>query len=72
MKALHCPFCGATPHHGLGKVEHCQLHGEPYQRWNIKCPHGHASIWGMDKADALRVWNSRVPASAPAQQMKGE
>ena len=65
MKALPCPLCGATPHHGLGKVEHCQLHGEPFQRWNIKCPKGHVSVWGMDKARALREWNARPGHPTP-------
>lgn len=65
MKALPCPLCGATPHHGLGKVEHCQLHGEPFQRWNIKCPRGHVSVWGMDKAQALREWNARPGQPTP-------
>lgn len=61
MKALPCPFCGATPHQGQGKVEYDQLHGDPYQRWHIKCPHGHANVWGMNQELALREWNTRAP-----------
>lgn len=69
MKALPCPFCGATPHQSQGKVEYDQLHGDPYQRWHIKCPHGHANVWGMNQELALREWNTRAPASAPEEQI---
>jgi hypothetical protein len=64
-KSLPCPFCGATPHHGLTKVEHCQLHGEPFQRFKIHCPHGCAQIVMPTEAMAREKWNARYAPGAP-------
>lgn len=60
MKSLACPFCGATPHHGLGKVQHCQLHGEPFQDFSIWCPSGCAKITRRNEKIARLVWNTRA------------
>lgn len=56
---LPCPFCGARPHRGLGKVQHDQLHGEPFQRAWIRCPSGHASFDCMTEQMAADAWNTR-------------
>lgn len=66
-KSLPCPFCGARPHHGLGKVEHCSLHGEPFQRFNIWCPKGHAKVSGANEELANREWNTRPHAVSAAE-----
>lgn len=60
-----CPFCGATPHRGLGKVERCQRHGEPFQRFSVWCPHGHANITAMNEEQAYAAWNTRATPSQP-------
>jgi hypothetical protein len=62
-KALPCPFCGAKPHHGLTKVQYCQLHGEPFQSFRIHCPHGCAQIVMPNEESALEKWNRRVVPS---------
>lgn len=62
--ALRCPLCGAKPHYGLQKVEHCSLHGEPFQRFAIWCPKGHVRVDAMNEALALKEWNTRTPAPA--------
>ena len=54
-----CPFCGAKPHQGLTKVTYCQLHGDPIQRFEIKCPHGCATINRVNRAQAIAAWNAR-------------
>lgn len=59
MKPLPCPFCGATPHRGLSKVKHCQLHGDPYHDYLIWCPKGHAKVVGTTEYFALTEWNTR-------------
>lgn len=59
-KSKGCPFCGAPPHHGLGRVEHCQLHGEPFQRFQIWCPKGHAKITAADETRARELWDTRA------------
>ena len=59
-----CPFCGATPHRGPTKAQHDQLHGEPFQRYAIWCPHGCARIERMDERQAAADWNNRPEASA--------
>lgn len=71
-KALPCPFCGATPHRGPGKVEHCQLHGEPFQRFSVWCPRGHAKITGRNESAAREEWNMRAPSAAEAAAMLRE
>lgn len=57
---LPCPFCGATPHRGLTKMQHDQLHGEPFQRYRVWCPHGCANIDQMNEAAAISAWNRRA------------
>jgi hypothetical protein len=52
-----CPFCNATPHKGATKVQHDQLHGEPFQRYRIWCPHGCANIERMNDEQAREAWN---------------
>lgn len=64
-KSRVCPFCGATPHHGLGKVQHCQLHGEPFQHFSIWCPRGCAKITRANADIARRDWegiDTRTPS----------
>lgn len=56
---LRCPFCGAKPHQGLGKVYHCQLHGEPHQDFSVFCPHGCAEFTEVNKEQAVARWNTR-------------
>lgn len=58
-----CPFCGATPHRGSGKIYHDQLHGEPHQDFSIWCPKGHAKVTGVNAALAADEWNTRTLAS---------
>ncbi|MND54121.1 hypothetical protein D3C87_908410 [compost metagenome] len=58
-KLKPCPFCGSHPVHGLMKVEYCQLHGEPFQRARVNCPHGHAEIICSSLAEAKKKWNRR-------------
>lgn len=61
---LPCPFCGATPHRGLTKMQHDQLHGEPFQRYRVWCPHGCANIDQMNEAAAISAWNRRASTRA--------
>ena len=61
---LPCPFCGKAPKHGKTKKQYCQLHGEPFQRYEVWCE-GHARINGSDRAHATREWNTRTPAQEP-------
>lgn len=58
-KLKPCPFCGATPHRGLSKVKHDQLHGYSYQDTTIKCPHLCASMEGGLETVVER-WNTRA------------
>lgn len=57
-----CPLCGARPHHGLGKVQHCSLHGGPFQDFSIWCPKGHVKVTSVNEEVALREWNTRAPS----------
>lgn len=59
-----CPFCGATPHRGLGKIATCQLHGDPLQDFSFWCPHGCAKITKATYPLALAAWNTR-PSATP-------
>jgi hypothetical protein len=67
--ALPCPFDGATPLQGLTKVRHCQMHGDPFQSWFIRCPHGCAQVDAADQPRAIALWNRRASpvASQPLQ-----
>ena len=65
---LPCPFCGARPHSGPGKVKHDQLHGEKHQDFRIWCPHLCAQKAGPDRERAAAEWNRR----ALAEPEKGE
>jgi len=68
-----CPFCGATPHRGLGKKESCQMHGEPFQRYSIWCPKGHANVTAQNEAMARQEWSSRAGApSIRAQALEAQ
>lgn len=60
MQLLPCPFCGSAPHHGLTKVKHCQLHGDPYQNYRIWCPKGCARFECGDEPRAHSAWNTRT------------
>lgn len=60
-----CPFCGATPHRGPTPIQHDQLHGEPFQRYRVWCPKGHASIEAVNEEQAVAAWNRRA-ATSPA------
>lgn len=62
VELLPCPFCGARPHHGLMKVEYCQLHGDPFQRFKVWCPHGCAEKIGANRELAITAWNRRAPS----------
>lgn len=61
---LACPFCGATPHRGLGKVRNCQIHGDPFQDFSIWCPRGHAKITTPTEDMARAAWNQRASLTA--------
>jgi hypothetical protein len=61
---LGCPFCGRHPHHGKTKKQYCQLHGEPFQMYQVFCPSGHATITEGNREHATRVWNTRAVVSA--------
>jgi len=63
-KSSGCPLCGATPHHGLDKVEHCSLHGEPFQRFSIWCPAGHARVTSINESAARKQWEQRPEIEA--------
>lgn len=54
-----CPFCGATPHRGKMGVQYDQLHGEPFQRYRVWCPHGCASIDRVNEEQTRAAWNTR-------------
>lgn len=54
-----CPFCGATPHRGKMGVQYDQLHGEPFQRYRVWCPHGCASIDRINEEQTRAAWNTR-------------
>ncbi|CDP50668.1 Phage protein [Devosia sp. DBB001] len=69
---LPCPFCGAHPHHGLTKVEHDQLHGEPFQRFRVWCPHGCASKLEANRELAVAAWNRRASDSRANQAVVTE
>jgi hypothetical protein len=56
-----CPFCGAHPHHGLSKVMYDGLHGDPYQRFQVWCPNGHARVDKVNREQAFAAWNTRQP-----------
>ena len=56
-----CPFCGAQPHHGLSKVMHDGLHGDPYQRFLVWCPKDHAKVDKVNREQAFAAWNTRQP-----------
>jgi hypothetical protein len=66
-----CPFCGANPHHGLGKVEYCQLHGDPFQRFSVWCPSGCAKKTAADRERAIASWNARDDAGHAAGRAGG-
>lgn len=55
-----CPLCGKHPHHGLGKLQHCQLHGEPFQNFRIWCTAGHAQVEEASRELAFTAWNTRA------------
>lgn len=61
MKLKPCPFCGAHPHHGQTKIEYDQLHGEPFQRFRVWCPHDCASKTAVNRDLAIAAWNRRSP-----------
>lgn len=73
-----CPFCGSKPLIHLGKKNYCQLHGDPYQGYIVKCSNGYCVArngiggvgdifnGGKEKAyaEAVSKWNTR--AAQPA------
>jgi hypothetical protein len=63
---LPCPFCGAQPHHGLSKVMHDGLHGDPYQRFLVWCPKDHAKVDKVNREQAFAAWNTRQPTQSDA------
>lgn len=52
---LDCPFCGGRPSQGPTKLEYCQLHGDPFQRYRIWCRKGCADLTGADMGHKWRV-----------------
>jgi hypothetical protein len=56
-----CPFCGAHPHHGLSKVMYDGLHGDPYQRFQVWCPNGHAKVDKVNREQAFTAWKACQP-----------
>ena len=62
---LPCPFCGASAHQGLTKVQHDQLHGEPFQRFEVWCPANCARINRVNRTQAVAAWNNRIRAEQP-------
>lgn len=58
-KLKGCPFCGAKPHLGLSKIQHDQLHGDPYQDTIIKCPHLCVEMRGS-RDSVFDRWNTRA------------
>ena len=63
-------ICGAGAFWQLGKLRHCQLHGEPYQSVFVKCTNSQCSYeveagdvhnGGQELAfsEAVTVWNTR-------------
>jgi hypothetical protein len=64
---LKCPFCGATPHQGLGKKSRCQLHGDESQGWKITCPHGCAGLEMPSRELAMEKWNTRCASPVTGQ-----
>lgn len=61
QKISCCPFCGKNPAHGLTKVQYCQLHGDPFQDFQIYCPDGHCKIVAGDRERCTEIWNTRYP-----------
>lgn len=70
-KLLPCPFCGATPHRGLGKVWRDSLHGDRHQYYVIKCPHLCVTMTGTAEGVVER-WNTRTPHPAPVTAREAE
>lgn len=75
---LPCPFCGSTPHIQFGKLNHCQLHGDPYQAIKLCCANkecptrpsleaGDIHNGGKEKAlaEAIVKWNTRPTPQTP-------
>lgn len=54
-----CPFCGAKPHRGMGKVWHDALHGDAHQDYIIKCPHLCVTMTGSENG-VIDRWNTRA------------
>lgn len=66
---LPCPFCNAAPNQGLTKIQYDQLHGEPFQRFEVWCPHHCARINRVNREQSIAAWNTRAHA-APAGEVK--
>jgi hypothetical protein len=58
-----CPLCGKPPRRGLGKVQYCSLHGDPYQHYNIWCDNWNhcIKVTAVDAELAADEWNTRHP-----------
>jgi|GEM_PF-4288808 len=69
-KLLPCPFCGATPHRGRGKLTPSQ-DGEDRQDFRIWCPHGCAAAISHTSELVSAQWNRRAPSPAPAEGEDG-
>jgi len=69
---LPCPFCGSKPHHGLTKVKHCQLHGDPYQDYEIWCPKHCARAVSCNREQATSKWNTRSTLSTKDRELAAE
>lgn len=65
-----CPFCRARPHHGLSKVMYDALHGDPYQRFLVWCPKGHAKVDKINREQAFAAWNTRQPTQSDVLRIK--
>lgn len=71
-KLKPCPFCGSHPHHGLTKVQHDQLHGDPFQMFKIWCTRGHCKVVAADRERATTAWNTRTDRDAVLDSLERE
>ena len=58
VKLKTCPFCGGYPKTQQCKVQHCQLHGDPYQDWKIVCCF--ITIQKPTREECYKIWNTRI------------
>lgn len=58
-----CPFCGHKATWQLTKIQHCQLHGDPYQDHILGCFSSKCEmkpyIISNFKSKCIKAWNNR-------------